>query len=258
MQGFPPPQGTRRRFTQAGLAALVAALLDSRRAHAFGTTSKVTFGLLRTGAADFNSRPEALRRALWETGHRTSIDVGQGPKILSLQSRDLFQYPLLVMAGRESFSPWSEKERQTLRRHLQAGGLLYIDAQEARCGFVDSAAREVRSIMNAELMPLDADHVMFKSFYLLDHAYGRVLDDTTLYGAGDGLEVPNIIMSRCDVLGALERNKLGAWVHECVPGGSTQRERAIRFMVNILMYATCTDYKADQVHIPFIMKKRRR
>ena len=30
-----------------------------------------------------------------------------------------------------------------------------------------------------------------------------------------------------------------------------------RLGVNIAMYALCLDYKEDQVHIPFIMKRRR-
>ena len=42
-----------------------------------------------------------------------------------------------------------------------------------------------------------------------------------------------------------------------VHGGEAQRERAIRFGVNLMMYALCTDYKADQVHIPFLLKRRR-
>ena len=35
-------------------------------------------------------------------------------------------------------------------------------------------------------------------------------------------------------------------------------ERAFRLGVNLVMYALCLDYKEDQVHIPFILKKRRR
>ena len=35
-------------------------------------------------------------------------------------------------------------------------------------------------------------------------------------------------------------------------------EMSFRLATNLLMYATCLDYKADQVHIPFIMKKKRR
>ena len=65
-------------------------------------------------------------------------------------------------------------------------------------------------------------------------------------------------MTQNDVLGAYERDRLGNWVYTCEPGGERQRELAIRFGINLMMYATCLDYKADQVHIPFILKKRRR
>ena len=42
-----------------------------------------------------------------------------------------------------------------------------------------------------------------------------------------------------DVLGAYERDCLGNWVYTCEPGGERQRELAIRFGINLIMYATC-------------------
>jgi hypothetical protein len=43
-----------------------------------------------------------------------------------------------------------------------------------------------------------------------------------------------------------------------IAGSALQRERAIRFAVNIAMYALCSDYKDDVVHAPFILKRRGR
>ncbi len=55
----------------------------------------------------------------------------------------------------------------------------------------------------------------------------------------------------------------GAWAatitatgKEVLPGGDEQREMAIRWGVNLVMYALCLDYKSDQVHVPFIMRRR--
>ena len=42
-----------------------------------------------------------------------------------------------------------------------------------------------------------------------------------------------------------------------VPGGSPQRELSFRMGINLVMYALCVNYKADQVHIPFILKRRK-
>ena len=41
-----------------------------------------------------------------------------------------------------------------------------------------------------------------------------------------------------------------------VPGGDLQRERAIRLAVNVAMYVLCSNYKDDQVHAPFLMRRR--
>jgi hypothetical protein len=39
------------------------------------------------------------------------------------------------------------------------------------------------------------------------------------------------------------------------PGGGRQREMAARFGVNLVMYALTGNYKADQVHVPFILQR---
>jgi hypothetical protein len=46
------------------------------------------------------------------------------------------------------------------------------------------------------------------------------------------------------------------WSVPVVPGGEIQRERAIRLAVNIAMYVLCSNYKDDQVHAPFLMRRR--
>ena len=37
--------------------------------------------------------------------------------------------------------------------------------------------------------------------------------------------------------------------------GERQREVAYRFGVNLVMYALTGNYKADQVHVPFILER---
>ena len=43
-----------------------------------------------------------------------------------------------------------------------------------------------------------------------------------------------------------------------MPGGEPQREMAIRFGVNLVMYALTGNYKADQVHVDAILQRLRR
>jgi len=69
---------------------------------------------------------------------------------------------------------------------------------------------------------------------------------------------PQIIFSAHDLLGALARSAGGTHPFAVVPGGEPAREMATRFAVNIAMYVLCSNYKDDQVHAPFLMRRRRR
>lgn len=253
---------TRRRALGAlGASALGAsglgALLGAREAQAIGPGSHVGIGHIRHGG-DWDHRPEALRRVLWETGRRTSIDVARDAAVVGLEDDALFHQPLLVLTGTESLPPLTDEARARLLRHLRFGGLLWIDAPSAGAPFLKSVLGELGTMLGDDAVSvLPREHVMFKSFFLLSEVLGRTADDTSLQGATLQGRT-SVLVTSCDVLGALERDRFGTWRFECLPGGERQRERAIRFAVNVMMYATCLDYKTDQVHIPFIMKKKRR
>ena len=59
-----------------------------------------------------------------------------------------------------------------------------------------------------------------------------------------------------DLLGALARDEDGTYALPTEPTSFEQRQYAIRFAVNIAMYVLCSDYKDDQVHAPFLMRRR--
>jgi hypothetical protein len=250
----------RRQFLiGAGAAAAVAA---SSAASAIGPKSEVSIGRVKH-AGNWDTRPEAIRRWLWEAGKRTSIDVARDAVVVSLaqdgsaESNELFWQPLIVLTGEGELPPFDAKMRGRLERHLRYGGTLFVDAPSPADPFWASAKREIAAVLPSTTMrPLDAEHVVYKSFFLLDEAVGRSKDDKHLYG----VDISNraaVILSSNDLLGALERDRFGTWRFDCEPDGETQREMAFRLATNILMYAACIDYKADQVHIPFIMKKKR-
>jgi hypothetical protein len=47
----------------------------------------------------------------------------------------------------------------------------------------------------------------------------------------------------------------GRALYPCTPGGEQQREQAIRFGVNLVMYALTGNYKNDQVHASALLKR---
>lgn len=244
------------------LLASVPLALAAVGARAIGPRSQVGVGKLKHAGA-WDARPEALRRLLWEVGKRTSISVARDAAVVALddtspEGKELFWQPLLFLSGEGELPPFSQAERARLERHLRFGGMLVVDAPSAADRFVAGAKREIAAVLpGTTLRPLDGEHVIFKSFYLLDGAVGRVRDDGHLYGVEVGGRIA-VVLSTNDLLGALERDRFGTWRFDCEPDGEAQREQAFRLAVNLLMYATCLDYKEDQVHIPFIMKKKRR
>jgi hypothetical protein len=250
-------------FTRRSFATLAATALVAPAARAIGPTSEVSIGVVQHGGT-WDHRPEALRRLLWEVGKRTSINVARDRTVVSLDddgsaaAKALFWQPLLVLTGEGPFPAFSASARARLERHLRYGGMLFVDAPSASDPFLTDAQRELDAVLpGVATRRLANDHVVMKSFFLLPRAEGRLRVDEQLEGKDLG-DRTAVVISKNDALGAYERDRFGTWRFECEPDGDAQRERAFRLGVNLMMMATCLDYKADQVHIPFIMKKKRR
>ena len=76
----------------------------------------------------WNPRPSALRRLGWELARRTSIETASTPASVQLAEPGLHRFPWLYLAGAGALPPFTEPERAALRRHLQYGGFLVVDA----------------------------------------------------------------------------------------------------------------------------------
>ncbi len=220
--------------------------------------SDLKFAQLQHGG-NWNPRPNALRRMMWEVTQRTSIEVDLEVVPLAPSAPKLFRHPLVYWGGSGGFPPLSPDEIKHLRRHLTYGGMLMIDSADADPGgaFDRSVRREIAALLpRSELSRIPNDHVVYKSFYLVDHQSGRVLRVPYL----EGVKIEKryaIVYCQNDLAGAWARDAFGRWEYEVTPGGERQREKAFRLGINLVMYALCLDYKDDLVHTPFILKRRR-
>ncbi len=251
----PPPSITRRALLRAAAAAAVAAAL--RPARALEPAAMLSIGQIQHGG-NWNPRPTALRRLGWELGRRTSIEPAPEAAPVRLDGPGLHRHPMLYLTGAGALPPLSEAERAGLRRHLTYGGFLLVDSADGSdgSGFDASVRRELARVLPAApLQPVPREHVLHKSFYLLDRQGGRLLVKPWLEAqALDGRLA--VVYSQNDLGGAWARSELGEWEYPCTPGGEAQRETAFRVGVNVAMYALCTDYKDDAVHLPFILRRR--
>ena len=247
---------------RALLGGLAAALAAPRLARAIGPGSKFRFGQLQLGSGTaWNPRPSALRRLAWEIEKRTSVDVELEAAVVTPTSDTLHETPFLYLAGDRAIDLPSAAGIEGLRRFLTFGGFLLIDSAEGSTdGAFDVSVRKLITAVfpspakGLELVP--PDHVVYKSFYLLDKPVGRLAIAPAMEGiVRDGRLVCCYVAN--DMGGAWARDDFGNYDFQCEPGGEKQRELSFRMGVNLVMYALCLDYKSDQVHVPFIMKRRR-
>lgn len=237
-----------------GLSALSPSI-----ASAFNDHAKLRIPLLRHKTPYTDPRPGAIRRMLLEAEKQTSIAVDPVTEIIDPLSPQLFTAPMIMLAGEGAFPPWSDAVVDRLRTYLTSGGLLIVDVTEAlKDGpFMASVRRELKRIFPQEqLRKLPQEHVIYKSFFLVDKPYGRLFNEPHMDAIFEQDRV-SVVINYNDMMGAWARDNFGRWEYDTAPGGEKQRDYAFRLGINLVMYALCVNYKEDQVHIPFILKRRK-
>ena len=248
----------RRHFLATGLASLVVLPRLVRDARAIGPQQKVA--LLRVqydGHWDVNNG--ALDVLSEETRLRTSTDLSTLGVTVTAGSERMHDSLFAVLAGDGPFA-FDAATRQRLERWMGLGGFLVFDntgrtAPDA--GFDQSVRTELGKIFpDAPLERISPEHVLYRTFYRLDYPAGRAIYKPYVEAIHQGSRLCAVLIHN-DLTGALARDSIGNWAHQPVPGGENQREMAIRFGVNLVMYSACLHYKDDQVHIDYLLHKRK-
>lgn len=240
-----------------GLALALLALMPTP-ARAFGDEGAFNPRILLTGNATFEGvRSTGPARWSYELVRRTSAPARLVPTTVRADDPALLAEPFAVWGGDRAVEPLTEHEVRGLKRFIALGGILLVDDFDPDRGeFLKSAKREIaRVVPDGAPIPIGPEFVLFRSFYLLRRAVGRVEGPAKLEAILRGGNA-QVIFSSHDLLGALARSPGGVEPLAVTPGGEAQREHAIRLAVNIAMYVLCSNYKDDQVHAPFLMRRR--
>jgi hypothetical protein len=176
----------------------------------------------------------------------------------------LIYWPIVAEAPRPSVAALAR-----VQRFLKTGGMILFDTRELEFGRPGAggspAAQRLREILRAldlpPLAPVPQGHVLTKAFYLLTEFPGRytgapVWVESDERATNDG--VSSVIVGAHDWAAAWATDRQGRPLYAAVPGGETQREFAVRFGVNVAMYALTGNYKGDQVHVDSILERMRR
>ncbi len=261
----PPNSRYRRRpllRASAHLGALCAVHALTRSARADDGASPATPIDLPQLAYDgaWNPRAGALEELGREVRLRSRVEPQQTPTVVRPRDENLFRTPFLWVAGEDALPDFDPAVVRRLRRFIDLGGLMVFD--DASGGSAPEFRRSVLELAavlapSAPMREVTAEHVLYRSFYLVDRPCGRTDFGNPLLGVHDAGRLKMLFVPG-DLGGAFSRDLRGSYRYPCNPGGPSQREEAIRLGVNIVLYATCTDYKSDRAHVETLERSRRR
>lgn len=250
------PSSARRRASV--LACLAACLFAGARSAAGQEGDRFLWTQIRY-AGTWDPYPEVHADILKYVSQVTSVITDPEKRPLAWKDPQLFSSPFVLLAGKQAPPSLDDEELRRLRDYLVSGGFLWIeDASGSKAGAFDRWVRQaVRLVFpESELTPLGADHVVYRTFFLMRAVGGRVMLSPALEGVDWGGRIA-VLYSRNDILGALAKDALGQPLYECVPGGEAQRVNARKLALNIVMYALTGNYKTDAVHQPYLLEKMR-
>lgn len=221
------------------------------------------FAYVETGDA---RRDEIARAGLvglsYQLFRRSSVEPAE-PHGVKLGVDRLELYPMIYFYPPRDAQPLDQNEIAALNAYMRAGGALVIDTADATPGVEPGARLEtlLKGLNAPPLQPTPEDHVLTRSFYLIDGFPGRLgahrlwIESTavsTETQRGDG--VSGLFIGSADWA--------GAWATDDdykplfpMTGQARQRETAYRFGVNLVMYILTGNYKEDQVHLPALLER---
>ncbi len=241
---------------------------------ALRATLETPIAYVLTGASDIDEMSYhgllGLSRVLRE---RTAMEPAD-PMGVDIEHEELAFFPLLYWPVVDAAPELSPTALAKVDAFMKNGGTILFDTQDHQSsipgvpGTQSGNARLQQLLAELDIPPLEPvpeDHVLTKAFYLLQDFPGRwsggrvwvesraASDNTESSGGNDGVSA--IIIGSNDYAAAWAEDEYGRPLAAVVPGGRRQRELAMRFGVNLIMYTLTGNYKADQVHVPALLER---
>ena len=188
---------------------------------------------------------------------RSAAELGT-PMAFDPEKDDPVFFPLVYWPVSDRQPDLSDTARERINRYLLNGGTILFDRLKGGNAAMEKLGQWLRL---PPVAPISQDHVLTRTFYLIDQFPGRWTGDTVWIaeqdlGSGDG--VAPVIIGSHDWAAAWATDEHQRPLFALAPGGTHQRERSYRFGVNLVMYVLTGNYKHDQVHLPAIMERLQR
>jgi hypothetical protein len=245
---------------------------------ALAATAEVVLAHVLTGDARIDEIAEAGLQGLSDTlFFRTSVEPA-APMGVDLETDELAFYPLLYWPITATQPTPSAEAYAKLNAYLRSGGMILFDTRDADVAGFGSGTPEGRKLQELArpldippLEPLPADHVLTRTFYLLQDFPGRWTGREVWVEAAppdaeliEGMpfrdlndNVTPVVIGGNDWAAAWAVDESGNPLVRLGSGftGERQREIAYRFGVNLVMHVLTGNYKSDQVHVPALLDR---
>jgi len=260
------------------LAPEARAQTNADEALALLATSEITFGYVLTGDDRLD---ETSRAGLYGLGLTLALrsSVEPAPPIgIDLERDELVFFPMIYWPISPDQPIPSDAAYARLNAYLRGGGMIVFDTRDADIGRFGAATPNGRALREIArpldippLEPVPEDHVLTRTFYLLQDFPGRHLGrDVWVEAAPPDVEqiegmpfrnlndgVSPVVIGGNDWAAAWAMDETGRALYPIGRGfsGERQREIALRFGVNLAMYVLSGNYKSDQVHVPALLDR---
>lgn len=245
---------------------------------ALEATTAVVLGHVLTGDAQVDQVAEAglrgLGERLWE---RTSIEP-EAPIGVDIERDELAFFPFLYWPVTAGQTLPSANAYRKLNDYLRTGGMILFDTRDSDVAGAGGTTPEGQHLQRIAaglnippLEPIPQDHVLTRTFYLLQDFPGRhggtpvwveaappdaeQVEGMPFRNLNDG--VTPVIIGGNDWASAWAVDDMGVPMFAVGRGfaGERQREMANRFGINLIMHVLTGNYKSDQVHVPALLER---
>ena len=263
-----PPQGARAQDISLPDDAL-----------ALEATTAVVLAHVLTGDAQVDEIAAAGLRGLGDRlWQRTSIEPAL-PIGVDIERDELAFFPFLYWPITATSDTPSAEAYAKLNQYLRTGGMILFDTRDADLSGFGGATPEGQALQRIAagldippLEPMPMDHVLTRTFYLLQdfpgrHPRGAIWVEAAPLAeeeAAEGMPFRNlndgvtpVVIGGNDWAAAWAVDDIGAPLLPVGRGmaGERQREIAYRFGINLIMHVLTGNYKSDQVHVPALLER---
>ena len=181
---------------------------------------------------DWNPDPNSVYQMLRHVAVDSSLAVGFDLKYVDADESQLAPYPFLYLTGHRD-PKLSDEEVEAVRRHLQAGGFLFVNNCCGRSAF-DQHARALvgRIFPDQPLAAIEPEHPLYDSFFTVSEVHDRQT------GAARPVELEGITVKDRLVMVYSKNDMVSHLKQVSDPyGNGYDAESCRRLVLNVVSYA---------------------